>query len=77
MHRAPHRRLFVQVDNLFDRRYANASYRNATWVGAACNFIPWPFAAAGDYATLVGSTFYAPGAPLTTRARGACYAFGQ
>jgi outer membrane receptor protein involved in Fe transport len=61
----PHLRLFAQVDNLLDRRYATASQLNATGFDAAGHFVARPFAASGDNATLVASTFYAPGAPRT------------
>lgn len=73
---APRLRLFAQVNNLFDRRYATAAQLNATGLTAAGNFIARPFAAAGDNTTLVGSTFQAPGAPRTFWA-GLRYAFGN
>lgn len=73
---APRLQLFVQVNNLFDRRYATASQLNATGFTADGNFIARPFAAVGDNASVVASTFYAPGAPRTVWA-GVRYAFGD
>ncbi|QJE01809.1 TonB-dependent receptor [Massilia forsythiae] len=72
---APRLRLFVQVDNLFDRRYATAAQLNATGLTAQGNFIARPFSAQGDNASVVNATFYAPGAPRTVWA-GLRYAFG-
>ena len=73
---APRLRFFAQVNNLFDRRYATASQLNATGLTAEGNFIARPFSASGDNASLVHSTFYAPGAPRTIWA-GMRYAFGH
>jgi outer membrane receptor protein involved in Fe transport len=73
---APRLHLFAQVNNLFDRRYATAAQLNATGFSADGNFLARPFAAAGDNASLVASTFYAPGAPRTIWA-GLRYAFGH
>jgi outer membrane receptor protein involved in Fe transport len=70
----PGLRLFVQVDNLFDRRYATAAQLGATGFTAAGGFLARPFAAQGDDARLVHATFYAPGAPRTVRI-GLRYAF--
>jgi outer membrane receptor protein involved in Fe transport len=70
----PHLRFFAQVDNLLDRRYATAAQLNATGFNADGNFVARPFAASSDNATLVNSTFYAPGAPRTIRA-GVRYTF--
>lgn len=72
---APHLRFFAQVNNLFDRRYATAAQLNATGLTPEGNFIARPFSASGDNASLVSSTFYAPGAPRTIWA-GVRYAFG-
>jgi outer membrane receptor protein involved in Fe transport len=72
---APRLRLFAQVNNLFDRRYATASQLNPTGFTAEGNFIARPFSSVGDNASVVASTFYAPGAPRTIWA-GVCYAFG-
>jgi len=71
---APRLRFFVQVNNLFDRRYATAAQLNATGLTAEGNFVARPFAAAGDNASVVNSTFHAPGAPRTIWA-GVRYAF--
>jgi outer membrane receptor protein involved in Fe transport len=73
---APRLRLFVQVDNLFGRRYATAAQLHATGLTAQGTFRPRPFAAAGDDATPAGAAFYAPGAPRTLQA-GLRYAFGR
>lgn len=63
----PHWRLFAQVDNLFDRRYATAAQLNATGLTGTGSFLARPFAAVGDNTSLVHSTFFAPGAPRTIR----------
>jgi outer membrane receptor protein involved in Fe transport len=73
---APRLRFFAQVNNLFDRRYATAAHLNATGFSADGNFLARPFAASGDNASLVASTFYAPGAPRTIWA-GLRYVFGN
>jgi outer membrane receptor protein involved in Fe transport len=44
----PRLRFFVQVNNLFDRRYATASQLGATGLTAEGNFIARPFSASGD-----------------------------
>jgi outer membrane receptor protein involved in Fe transport len=54
----PRLRIFAQVDNLFDRRYATASQLGTTGFDAAGSFV-----AQGR----VHSTFQAPGAPRTVR----------
>jgi len=72
----PRLNFFVQVNNLFDRRYATASQLNATGLTATGNFIARPFAASGDNSSVVSSTFYAPGAPRTFWA-GVRYTFGR
>jgi outer membrane receptor protein involved in Fe transport len=69
-------RLFVQVNNLFDRRYATAAQLNATGLTANGNFIARPFSAQGDNASVVNGTFYGPGAPRMIWA-GLRYAFGN
>jgi len=66
-HATPRLRFFAQVDNLFDRRYATAAQLGATGFTADGAFLARPFAAQGDNAGLVHSTFYAPGAPRTLR----------
>jgi outer membrane receptor protein involved in Fe transport len=73
---APRLRFFAQVSNLFDRRYATASQLNATGLTAEGNFVARPFSSSGDNASVVSSTFYAPGAPRTIWA-GVRYAFGD
>ena len=57
-------RLFGQVNNLADRRYATAAQLGATGFTASGAFQARPFggSAAAGY-PLQGSTFYAPGAP--------------
>jgi len=70
----PRLRFFAQVNNLFDRRYATASQLNATGLTPDGNFIARPFSASGDNASVVNSTFFAPGAPRTVWA-GVRYAF--
>jgi outer membrane receptor protein involved in Fe transport len=69
-----HLRFFVQVNNLFDRRYATASQLGATGLTAEGNFIARPFSASGDNSSVVNSTFFAPGAPRMIWA-GVRYAF--
>jgi outer membrane receptor protein involved in Fe transport len=54
----PRLRIFAQVDNLFDRRYATASQLGTTGFDAAGSFV-----AQGR----VHSTFQAPRAPRTVR----------
>ncbi|SDD72982.1 Outer membrane receptor proteins, mostly Fe transport [Massilia sp. PDC64] len=61
----PRLRVFAQVDNLFDRRYATASQLGTTGFDGEGAFV------AHDR---VHSTFYAPGAPRTVRA-GVRYTF--
>lgn len=67
---------FAQVNNLFDRKYLTAAQLGATGFTASGNFIARPFSSIGDNTTLVGSTFYAPGAPRTIWA-GVRYEFGK
>lgn len=55
---APRLRVFIHVDNLFDRRYATAAQLNATGLTADGNFIARPFAASGDNASVAASTFW-------------------
>ena len=69
-------RVFVQVNNLFDRRYATGAQLNATGFTGGGSFIARPFAALGDNASVIASTFYAPGAPRTVWA-GVRYVFGD
>ncbi len=56
--------LFVQIGNLFDRRYATAAQLGATAFDAAGRFVARPFAANADgERPLRHATFLAPGAP--------------
>lgn len=58
-------KLFLQVNNLFDRKYATAAQLGATGFNASGAFIARPFSGPvidGERPTL-GATFYAPGAP--------------
>jgi outer membrane receptor protein involved in Fe transport len=64
---APRLRVFVQVDNVFDRRYATAAQLGATGFTADGTF-------AGASGCPVHSAFYAPGAPRSVRV-GVRYAF--
>ncbi len=61
---APGWRVFVQVNNLFDRRFSSAAQLGHTAFDGQGNFVAQPFAATaqGDR-PLLGSTFFAPGAP--------------
>jgi outer membrane receptor protein involved in Fe transport len=54
----PRLRVFAQVDNLFDRRYATASQLGTTGFDAEGSFTG---------RDRVHSTFHAPGAPRTVR----------
>ncbi|MBM3726852.1 MAG: TonB-dependent receptor, partial [Acidobacteria bacterium] len=60
-----HRRteIFVQVNNLFDRRYYSAAQLGPTGFTAAGNFIARPFPAIRGEFPVQNVTFYAPGAP--------------
>ena len=60
----PKMQVFMQISNLFDRKYANAAQLGSTGFNAAGNFQARPFAqnANGEY-PLQHSTFVAPGAP--------------
>ncbi len=70
---------FVQVNNLFDKKYSTMAQLGATGFTADGNFAARPFnpslASGGDNSTL-SSTFYAPGAPRTFWA-GVRYEFGK
>ena len=68
--------VFLQVNNLLDRRYNTAAQLGATGFDANGNFMARPFAAnANGDRPLVGSTFYAPGAPRSFYL-GLRYSFG-
>ena len=57
-------KLFVQVSNLFDRKYATAAQLGATGFDDAGNFLARPFPANTEgERPLRHSTFFAPGAP--------------
>ena len=60
----PRVQLFVQVNNLFDRRYYSAAQLGPTGFTATGNYIARPFPAAsnGEF-PVQQATFYAPGAP--------------
>ncbi len=55
--------LWMQINNLFDRRYYSAAQLGPTGFNAAGNYVARPFAVvAGEY-PVQQATFYAPGAP--------------
>jgi outer membrane receptor protein involved in Fe transport len=56
-------KVFLRVNNIFDRQYATAAQLGATGFNAAGNFQARPFPAVNGEFPLQGSTFYAPGAP--------------
>lgn len=58
--------LFVQINNLFDKNYANAAQLGATGFDGQGRFVAQPFAAADNSAQ--SSTFYAPGTPRAIQA---------
>ncbi|PZU09767.1 TonB-dependent receptor [Sphingomonas sp.] len=62
--------LFAQVSNIFDKHYATAAQLAATAFDASGNFVARPFTAPviDGERPLVGSTFYAPGAPRAVQA---------
>ncbi|WP_084249985.1 TonB-dependent receptor [Sphingomonas mali] len=62
-------RFFLQVGNLFDKRYATAAQLAATGLDAHGNFVARPFAGPviGGERPLQYSTFSAPGAPRSLR----------
>jgi outer membrane receptor protein involved in Fe transport len=69
--------VFLQINNVFDRKYSTASQLGATGFDASGNFVARPFLvdANGDR-PLVHSTFYAPGAPRSFFV-GLRYIFGE
>jgi outer membrane receptor protein involved in Fe transport len=69
--------LFAQVDNLLDREYYTAAQLGATGFNSLGNFVARPFAGpiVDGERPLLGSTFYAPGAPRAFWL-GVRYAFG-
>lgn len=70
--------LFAQVNNLFDREYYTASQLGSTGFDPAGNFVARPFAGpiVDGERPLVGSTFFAPGAPRSYWV-GVRYSFGR
>lgn len=52
-----------QINNLFDRRYANAAQLGATGFTDSGASIARPFPAGGGERGVAHATFYAPGAP--------------
>jgi len=62
---AAHRRLefFLQVNNLFNRKYYSAAQLGPAGFNAAGNFIARPLPAVNGEFPVVHSTFFAPGAP--------------
>ena len=68
--------LFVQVNNVTNKRYTTAAQLGATAFDANGNFVARPFAAnANGDRPMVGSSFFAPGAPRSYFV-GLRYAFG-
>ncbi|MBM3758787.1 MAG: TonB-dependent receptor [Acidobacteria bacterium] len=59
----PRAELFVQANNLLDRRFHTAAQLGSTGFTDRGNFIARPFAPVNGEYPLVGSTFLAPGAP--------------
>lgn len=55
--------LFVQIQNLFNRRYSTAAQLGHTGFDASGNFVARPFGEIGGEYPVTGSTFLAPGAP--------------
>lgn len=60
----PRAQLFVQINNLFDRHYYTGAQLGPTGFTSSGNFIARPFPAIDGEFPLVGSTFFAPGAPF-------------
>lgn len=56
-------KVFLKVNNVFDRQYATGAQLGATGFNANGNFQARPFPAVAGEFPLQGSTFYAPGAP--------------
>ena len=56
--------LFVQVNNVLDRKYYTAAQLQTTGFTSAGNFVARPFAAVNGSYPLVHATFFAPGAPV-------------
>jgi outer membrane receptor protein involved in Fe transport len=66
--------LFVQVDNLLDRRYYSAAQLGPTGFTNAGTFLARPLPAVNGEFPLIHSVFYAPGAPRRAWA-GLCFKF--
>lgn len=58
-------KLFLRVNNVFDRRYSTGAQLGAAGFDANGNFQARPLPAVNGEYPLQGSTFYAPGAPRT------------
>jgi outer membrane receptor protein involved in Fe transport len=58
-----HVQLFVQVNNLFDRRFYTAAQLGATGFTAGGRFVARPLPAVNGQFPVAQSTFFAPGAP--------------
>lgn len=59
----PRLQIFVQANNLFDRRYYSGAQLGPTGLTSAGQFIARPFAAVGTEYPIQQATFFAPGAP--------------
>jgi outer membrane receptor protein involved in Fe transport len=57
--------IFVQIDNLFDRRYATAAQLGPAGFTTAGAFLARPLPAVDGEYPIQGTTFFAPGAPRT------------
>jgi outer membrane receptor protein involved in Fe transport len=73
----PALKIFAQVNNLFDREYYTGGQLGSTGFNAVGNFVARPFAGpiVDGERPLLGSTFFAPGAPRAYWA-GVRYSFG-
>ena len=56
--------LFVQINNLFDRKYYTAAQLGPTGFTDSGNYIARPFPADGRRISRSPATFFAPGAPI-------------
>jgi outer membrane receptor protein involved in Fe transport len=74
----PALKIFAQVNNLFDREYYTGAQLGSTGFNATGNFVARPFAGpiVDGERPLLGSTFFAPGAPRAYWA-GVRYSFGN
>jgi outer membrane receptor protein involved in Fe transport len=55
--------LFVQINNLFDRKYYTAAQLGPTGFTSSGSFVARPFPAIDDEFPVQQTTFFAPGAP--------------